>query len=270
VFTIGAFARLSGISAKALRAYDAMRLFQPAWVDPDSSYRRYSPAQLPEIRRIAALRAMGIGLDEIRASLQAGDLPGALARREAAIERERAELQRRLAELQIRIESASGDDDGLDVVVRNVPREPVATLDLGLVSGGDPETGFDELEAYVRDLGVRAHRPPGMLIDERRRPRREELFVPVRRVLPATDRIAAAVLPPIRAATILHRGGYDGLRARHRRLARWVGRAGYEPAGPLRILYLQFGAAASLRLPGAWVVEEASDFLTELQLPIRD
>jgi DNA-binding transcriptional MerR regulator/effector-binding domain-containing protein len=280
MFTIGAFSRLCGVSSKALRAYDALGLFRPAWVDAESGYRRYSPAQLPEIRRIAALRSMGMSLPEIGASLRGDGLQGALAARRAALERERAEIDRRLAELDIRVDAAAeagggrrgfaaggfaeGARDGLDVVVRNLEREPVATLALELVEGGDPELGYDELEAAVRDAGVRAHRPPGMLVDGKG----STLYVPVRRAVDGSERVGNLVLPAARAATILHRGGYEGLARRSRELAAWVSRAGLAPAGPMRILYLQFGADHSLRLPSGWVVERSADFLTELQLPV--
>src|SRR3954453_20322191 len=60
VFTIGAFAGFSGISAKALRLYDRMVLFRPAWTDGATGYRYYSAAQLPELRRIVALRDTGM------------------------------------------------------------------------------------------------------------------------------------------------------------------------------------------------------------------
>jgi DNA-binding transcriptional MerR regulator len=265
MFTIGAFARLCGVSARALRAYDAIGLFRPAWVDRDSGYRRYSPAQLPEIRRILSLRAMGMGLEDIGDALRAGDLRGALARREATLLRERVELERRLAELKIRVEQDPADGDGLDIVVRTVGREAVATLDLDLVAGGDPEAGFDELEAAVRDAGLRAQRPPGMFPDDSTA---GVVFVPVRRSFPPTGRLDGRILPETRVATILHRGGYDGLDAARRALEGWVAGAGLQPAGSLRILYLQFGAAANLRLHPAWLVGHADDFLTELQQPI--
>lgn len=287
MFTIGAFSSLCGVSPKALRAYDALGLFRPAWVDAESGYRRYSPAQLPEIRRIAALRSMGMSLAEIGASLRGDGLREALTARRAALERERAEVDRRLAELDIRVDAAAeagvrggnadaaaarGPDgleavrgkDGLDVVVRNLERESVATLALELVEGGDPELGYDELESAVRDAGVRAHRPPGMLLE----PTGSTLYVPVRRAIAARSRIGTLVLPGTRAATILHRGGYDGLIGRARELEAWVRRAGLAPAGAMRILYLQFGADPALRLPRGWVVEHSADFLTELQLPV--
>jgi DNA-binding transcriptional MerR regulator len=39
LLSIGEFARLSRLSAKALRRYDQLGLLKPAWVDPDSGYR---------------------------------------------------------------------------------------------------------------------------------------------------------------------------------------------------------------------------------------
>jgi hypothetical protein len=45
-------------------------------------------------------------------------------------------------------------------------------------------------------------------------------------------------------------------------------RAGLEPAGPMRVLYLQFGAEPELRVPAGYVVERDADFVTELQQPI--
>jgi hypothetical protein len=76
----------------------------------------------------------------------------------------------------------------------------------------DAGEAFYELEAHVRDLGRRAHRPPGAF------PGTPEIFVRV--------------------------------------------------TGPARILYLQFGAEAELRLPRGYVVERDADFLSELQLPV--
>ena len=44
--SIGEFARLSRLSAKALRLYDELGLLPPAQVDLDSGYRWYAAGQL--------------------------------------------------------------------------------------------------------------------------------------------------------------------------------------------------------------------------------
>jgi DNA-binding transcriptional MerR regulator len=263
MFTVGGFARLAGVSAKVLRAYDAAGLFAPAWVDPSSAYRYYSPAQLPEFRRILALRDVGIGLEEIGRLVGGGeDLRAALERRRAELEDERREVERRLSALDIRVALGADGSAEPDVVVRTVAADPVATFDLRQREDDDIGAAFHELEVHVRDLGVRAHRPPGAIADE------DMIFVPVRRTIVPTERIGYRRLAAVRAATLLHRGDYDTLPAAREALERWVGAAGLQPAGPVRILYLQFGAEPELRLPRGWVVQRDADFVTELQLPI--
>ena len=66
LLTIGAFARASGLTAKALRLYDDTGLLPPAAVDPETGYRWYEPAQLERARLIARLRRIGMPLAEIR------------------------------------------------------------------------------------------------------------------------------------------------------------------------------------------------------------
>ncbi|MFG2399369.1 MerR family transcriptional regulator [Streptomyces lydicus] len=66
LLTIGAFARASRLSPKALRLYDELRLLPPAHVDPVNGYRRYAPAQLERARLVAWLRRLGMPLTRIR------------------------------------------------------------------------------------------------------------------------------------------------------------------------------------------------------------
>ncbi len=265
MLTVGGFARVAGVSTKVLRAYDAAGLFRPAWVDPSSSYRYYSPAQLPEIRRVVALRQLGLSLDEIGRLVSGGaDLGTALLDQRRGLEAERRALERRLAALDIRV-AMTGAVAGPDVVVCQVSAERVATFDPALL-GGDIGASFYELETHVRDAGARAPRPPGALVATERSD--EVIFVPIRRALPPTDRVGVGVLEACRVATVVHRGPYATLGAAREALAAWAVAGGYAAAGPLRVLYLQFGAESELRLPRGWVVERAADFVTELQLPI--
>lgn len=255
MFQIGAFARLAGISAKQLRAYDEIGLFRPVWVDPSSAYRYYSPAQLPELRRVLALRQLGMPLDEIGELAAGGDLQASLDRRRSELEAERRRAEERLAALEISV----ADDAPIDVVIRPVAAESVAIMPVSDCVGRD----FHELESHVRDLGRRAHRPPGAFPESR------EIFVPVTGPITETDRIAFRRLPACRVASVIHRGDYSGVVPARRRLVRWVGAAGLVPAGPMRTLYLQFGAEPELQLPTGWVVERDEEFVTELQLPVR-
>jgi DNA-binding transcriptional MerR regulator/effector-binding domain-containing protein len=269
MFRIGEFAGLAGVSARTLRAWDAIGLFRPAWIDRWTGYRGYSPAQLPELRRIVALRDVGVPLAEIGRLVAGGaDLRTVLAHRRAELERERREVERRLAALDITVAATDDGDRRADVVVRPVAAEPVATYALR-PADTDLNPAFYALEAHVRDRGRRAARPPGALSDEANA-RFTEVFVPVRGPVPSADRIAYRRLPACRAASIIHRGSYAGLADSLAALRAWVAAAGLTAAGPLRILYLQFGAEPELRVPPAYLVDRSADFVTELQLPVAD
>jgi PPM family protein phosphatase len=65
LLTIGAFARASRLSPKALRLYNSLGLLTPAHVDEFSGYRFYRPDQLERARLVAWLRRLGMPLARI-------------------------------------------------------------------------------------------------------------------------------------------------------------------------------------------------------------
>src|SRR5581483_11905262 len=60
---IGRFARLTGLSVKALRHYDELGLLPPAAVDPETGYRSYATAQVERAEAIRLLRQLELPLD---------------------------------------------------------------------------------------------------------------------------------------------------------------------------------------------------------------
>src|SRR6187397_2294630 len=153
MFRIAAFAELGGVSAKVLRDYDRLGIFRPAWTDRYTGYRLYTPAQLPDLRRILSLRDLGVGLAEIRSHVVDGaDLRSVLERRQTDLEEARREVERRLASLGVTATSEA------DVVLRTLPDDLVAVLNVNQ-AGGDEGQAFYQLEASIRDAAVRAARP---------------------------------------------------------------------------------------------------------------
>src|SRR5205807_9136942 len=65
LLTIGAFARLTRLSPKALRLYDSVNLLAPAHVDQASGYRWYTPVQAERARLVALLRQLDMPLARI-------------------------------------------------------------------------------------------------------------------------------------------------------------------------------------------------------------
>ena len=68
---IGRFARLTGLTVKALRHYDEIGLLRPAGVDPESGYRSYEPEQAERAEAIRMLRQLEVPLDDIARFLDA-------------------------------------------------------------------------------------------------------------------------------------------------------------------------------------------------------
>ena len=98
MYGIGTVARLAQVSVRTLRHYDEIGLLKPAWADPQTGYRWYSPEQLHRLHRILVLRDLGVSLTEIGTLLEADvtieQLRGILLLREAeARERMEAETQ---------------------------------------------------------------------------------------------------------------------------------------------------------------------------------
>jgi DNA-binding transcriptional MerR regulator len=70
---IGRFSRLTGLTVKALRHYDAVGLLRPAGIDTVSRHRWYAPEQVERGRVVRRLRMLELPLEEIRGVLSAPD-----------------------------------------------------------------------------------------------------------------------------------------------------------------------------------------------------
>jgi len=92
--------------------------------------------------------------------------------------------------------------------------------------------------------------------------------VPITGSLVTAGAIETRRLPAIRAATAIARGPYSILRSARADLERWAQAAHVSTAGPVRVVYLQFGAESDLGLTTDFLVDRDADFVTEVQLPI--
>lgn len=66
LYTIGEVSKLVNISIKALRYYDKINLFKPAYIDPDTNYRYYKDSQIYLLDLIKSLKYIGTPLEEMK------------------------------------------------------------------------------------------------------------------------------------------------------------------------------------------------------------
>src|SRR6267142_2769640 len=71
---IGDFSRATHLTVKTLRHYHETGLLEPAQIDPQTGYRRYTTDQIPVAQIIKRFRDLDMPLNEIRAVLSAPDV----------------------------------------------------------------------------------------------------------------------------------------------------------------------------------------------------
>jgi DNA-binding transcriptional MerR regulator len=107
-WSIAEVARMSGVTSRTLRHYDAVGLLRPARVAADGR-RHYGRAELLRLQRILLLRELGVGLPAIAEALaQGGDEIAVLRRHRDRLEAERARLGQLVRTVDKTIESMEG------------------------------------------------------------------------------------------------------------------------------------------------------------------
>lgn len=255
MFKIGDFARLTQVSAKTLRYYDEIGLFQPVRVDKFTGYRYYSFEQLPRLNRILALKDLGLSLDNIRQivdeTISLEELTGMLRLRRMELQHQVSEAQHRLEQVESRLLliKQEGKMPDYEIVVKSVPaltiasarevvpdpafmRERCLALNTAAytlieqeklkTSGTNlaiyhqtDENGIDVEMAFIVDSGTIGTHHEKATVRE----------------LPAVEMVASAV----------YRGSYDDFKAvtaLHVAIGKWIESNGYTLAGASREIYL--------------------------------
>ncbi|MFI6332394.1 MerR family transcriptional regulator [Micromonospora chersina] len=264
---IGVFARATRLSVRVLRNYDRLGLLVPAWVDPDTGYRRYSVDQFARAGLVRRLRELEVPLPEIAEILSAGSPEQA----GDVIERHRERVAARAARLD---EIAAGlgavltEPGWLHVYERWRDAQPIARTLVRTPRSDLAEAlapGFARLLAGLAEQGVTPTGPTGAryLSEDLDAAELEvELFAPVARPPRQTAAIAPGRLPGCLLAATVHEGGYDDIEAAYRSLGRWIAEQERVLAGPAEERYLApptpGAPAAALRTEIAWPLRPPS------------
>lgn len=134
MFQIGEFSRIARVTARQLRHYEALGLFKPARIDPETGYRYYSALQLPRLNRILVLKDLGLTLDQIvrlaDKDISLEEIRGMLTMKKAQIEQTmRDELSRVISiEERLRQIEENGAFNGEDVMLKAVPAQQLLSI----------------------------------------------------------------------------------------------------------------------------------------------
>ncbi|MER5423437.1 MerR family transcriptional regulator [Streptosporangium roseum] len=250
---IGQFAKLGRLSVKQLRHYDELGLLVPAYVDEQTGYRYYRPAQAREALSIGLLRSLDVPLAVIgqvlsgTAGVLAGvrdDLEAELARRRRTI---RA-LERVMAE-------------GLPSTQIRLVTEPARRVAIVReIAAGPQDIGRATSAAVARLGAVASGLLPVQLIG---------LFpidlgepVPVDVALVTGEPVSGAeldILPGGVFACATHIGPYDQISLTAHALLSWYAEHGHPAHGPIREVYVSDPATTA-----------PEQLVTHLMIPLEE
>jgi DNA-binding transcriptional MerR regulator len=281
MFKIGEFSRLSRVSVRMLRHYDQLGLLTPSQTDPFTNYRYYTADQLPRLNHILALRDLGFSLEQIAGlldeDLPSGQLLGMLRLKRAEIEQQMQEEGARLTRLEARLRQMDGSSSAAayDVILREIEPQLVATYREVAADDDRIEKMFDEVERHVaRQEGARADRPPFAIYYDAEYREEEidaEIAVPLSYPIPDGETIRVREMPRMtNVACVVHAGDYSNLYQAYNALLNWIEVNGYHMAGPIREVYLGYGAKGlGFDLPSTYLAADSKQYVTELQLSVE-
>lgn len=114
-YSITELARISGVSTRTLRHYDAIGLLHPSRVS-EAGYRFYGTAEADTLQQILFYRERGVSLEKIGAWLGAADFDRAAAMEEhlAVLREKRAAMDRLIENAEKTLRTLRGEETMLD------------------------------------------------------------------------------------------------------------------------------------------------------------
>jgi len=250
LLSIGRFARMTGLTIRTLRRYDAMGVLVPAHVGEDTGYRYYTLEQARDGEAIRRLRELDVPLDEVRPLIHA--TPEVLRE---ALEAHRARLEGREVELRQTVEELSRLIDGKEQLV---PEKEMFRFEIGIedleeskvlvirehVHQDEMSTvvprDIAEVHAYVQELGLGFHGPPICVcpFSNEDGTLDAEIGWPVPTEVPGKGRIELETLPATRALVMKHVGPFSALASSYRLMSEVMEENGLDATGAPREVYL--------------------------------
>ena len=272
MLSIGELARLGQVSPRTLRHYDDLGVLVPAQVDPATGYRSYEVGQLADLRRVLALRDLGVPLGEIAALRSSSEevsveqLRGMLRLREAEIASEVAEHQDRLRRVAAHLDALERGEvmRSLDVVVKRTAPVRMVVVDRRAPGYGNANIGpvLDEHLPTLRARIVEAGLEPGPTLAYYDWPADDGSVVAHLgfeigdQPFADVDDVRVEELPVVEVASTLHRGSPVDVSETFLGLVRWIDANGYRIADRSRELTLE------------WDTDDPSRNVIEIQLPV--
>ena len=263
LYKIGMFAAMNRVTVKALRFYEEQGLLLPAYIDSETGYRYYKLNQMAALHQIAALKQAGFTLEEI-VRINGGE------DEEALLLKKKSELLSKIAELTMQVAVLDGylakkkSCLSSPVLIKEVPECIVAYIQTRLDSYDSLFDKMPKMGELMEKAGCVCARPEYCFTNYLEPGYKEEdilveLCESVTECKGDTGELHFKTMPKLQVASVFHKGSYNTLAASYENVLKYVEENGYEIAGAIRESYID----------GVWNKEDESEWLTEIQVPVR-
>ena len=272
-FSIGEMSRLMSVPIKTLRYYDEIGLFKPIEVNRQTGYRYYSTEQFEQLDIIKYLRLLGVPLTEITTHFKHRRVEHflqLLKKQQEAIDEKIRELELTRRKFGSRISELEAALNGAEAgvpVIKKFPARRILRLQESVQRGPSLEMSVRKLEKLI---GA-AHSPifigkVGLTVSEDNLLRGNfqeynSVFILVEDAIDDSALSAlSVVLPAGKYACLLFAGGHNDSPAPFRILLEYLARQGFQIGGE----------ALERAIVDEFISQDASRFLTEIQIPIKN
>lgn len=223
MLTIGELSRLSHVSPRMLRHYDALGLLPPEAVG-ENGYRYYRQEQLSALIRIQWLGGYGFSLHEIGRlmNLEDDELLKHLRQRQLALQQElraKRELLRQLETDILRLEGVEVMENTYHVILLENPEQKVFSIRKTIGVNQYHEL-FEQLRREAAARGLTQAGPIQMLYHDPEFSY-ESSDVEAQMVV-ARDGPDVTTMPPLLCAAVQHRGSYKNIHCAYDALCSWL------------------------------------------------
>lgn len=264
MFKIGDFSKLSRISIRMLRHYDAIGLLNPQQTDKFTGYRYYTAQQLVQAARIVSLRSMGFGLDAIAQLIGDGSGYGLVQSRleeQARLLRGQLEtLRGQIALIESALQRIKEDEENMkyDVSLKEFKEKKVMALRSVIPRYEDEGSLWQKMYAEVATQNVKMSAPAfcaAVFYDEGFQ--EHDVDVEVRAEVVGeyqnTEHVRFFTAEPVTAATVILKGDFSHVSDVCAAVGEWIAASGFEMAGPMFNIY--HVSPAQDPNPEHWVTE---------------
>jgi DNA-binding transcriptional MerR regulator len=267
MYRIGDFSKLTKTTIKTLRYYDEVGLLKPEYVDEENGYRYYTTSQLFSLHKIISLRQLGLSVNDTLNVMSGNNVENILQNRKAEILSFLNEAQTQLSRINYIL--SDNEEDlfmNYQAVIKDLPECIVYSKRMKL-------NGYQDYFKVIPTLGetimkanpdLKCVTPEYCFIISHDGEYKEkdidvEFCEAVDKFGKEVDGIVFKKLEGVKAATVFHKGSYEGLRQAYAFIMNWIEENGYKMADNPRENYID----------GIWNKDNEEDWLTEIQVPIK-